>query len=176
MKTKRLFISMLVMALIPFSASAKIWRVNNQSNYNGTNSWGNNYGGTAAYPVFKQINQAVGWSGVVANDTLHVEGSSSTYDAAIITKKLVIIGPGYFLSLNPKVSNTTYDARVKNVEFQTGSANSQLIGVNLVDEGSGGPGWIEIRVNGVTIKRCRIEKGIRFGTLISDVYILINVL
>ena len=86
-------------------ANAKIWRVNNKSNFNGTSLYGDNFGGTSTYPVFKEINDGVNWANVNDNDTLYVEGSTSVYAAASITKKLVVIGPGYFLSENPKTSN-----------------------------------------------------------------------
>lgn len=54
------------MALLSISAEAKIWRVNSQSNYNGSTLFGENFGGTPAYPVFKQINQATNHSRIIS--------------------------------------------------------------------------------------------------------------
>ena len=51
-KTQLLFMAVIITAtLFTQQASAKIWRVNNQSNYNATkNLWGDNFGGTQSYP------------------------------------------------------------------------------------------------------------------------------
>tara|TARA_R110002020_G_scaffold259768_3_gene473896 strand:+ start:47289 stop:48386 length:1098 start_codon:yes stop_codon:yes gene_type:complete len=156
------------------SVHAKIWRVNNQSNYDNTISWGENYGGTPAYPVFKQINEAVANANVMDGDTLHIEGSSLVYDVATVTKRLVIIGPGYFLTENPKVANTTYDARIGYISFEEGSQNSELIGISIINNGSSSHGRVYIRVNDITVKRCKIRYGIEFGSSLIDTYILQN--
>ena len=153
---------------------AKIWRVNNQSNYDNTTAWGDNYGGTPAYPVFKQINEAVANANVMDGDTLHIEGSSLVYSVATITKRLVIIGPGYFLTENSKVANSTYDARIGYVNFEEGSQNSELIGVSVINNGSSSHGKVYIRVNDIKIKRCKIRYGIEFGSNLNDTYILQN--
>lgn len=150
---------------------AKIWRINNQSNYNNTTQWGENFGGTPTYPVFKQINEAIANANVVAGDTLHVEGSPLVYSNAIITKKLVIIGPGYFLTENAKVSNNTYDAKIGSITFNTGSEFSQVIGMNIEGSGISTTGTIYVNVNDITIKRCKIDRDIEFATLLVDVYI-----
>jgi len=105
--------------LLTIQADAKIWRVNNNSNYNGTTLWGDNYAGTSSYPVFKQITDAVA-SNLVSStngDTLYVEGSTITYTGVSITKKLIIIGPGYFLNENPKVSSDILSANLDNITF-----------------------------------------------------------
>ena len=173
MKTKITFALMLLSAFfLSLPGYAKIWRVNNQSNYNNTTLWGQNYGGTTTYPVFKQINQAIAWAGLIAGDTIHVEGSTAIYETATITKKVVIIGPGYFLAENPKVFNTTYDARLGRINFNVGSQDSQLIGMNMIPDGSS-PG-VYINTDGITIKRCRIERRIFLASGLADVYILQN--
>ena len=94
-QTHLLFAAVLVAALLfTQQASAKIWRVNNKSNYDGANYWGDNFGGTQGYPVFVQINQAVPLA--ASGDTIYVEASSIVYNKADIDRKLVIIGSGYF--------------------------------------------------------------------------------
>lgn len=175
MKTKQLFFWFVVTTTFCSQmAQATIWRVNSQSNYNNSSQWGENYGGSSSYPVFKQINDAVNWNAVQANDSIYVEGSAVIYDDAVITKKLVIIGPGYFLSENPKVSNNTYDAKIGRVTFSTGSENSQIIGMNVINDGNSADGYVYVNVNGITVKRCRMERGVKFATLLNDVYILQN--
>lgn len=163
-----------VFLLLPKNVYAKIWRVNSQSNYNNTTNWGENYGGTPSYPVFKHINEAVANANVIAGDTLHIEGSTVIYNDAIITKKLVIIGPGYFLTENTNVSNTTYDAKIGWIQFNAGSEFSQLIGMNIINDGNSSDGKVFINVNDITVKRCKMERGVQFGTLLTDVYILQN--
>ncbi|WP_153798154.1 hypothetical protein [Foetidibacter luteolus] len=157
------------------TANATVWRVNNTSNYNGTSLFGENLGGTASYPVFQQINQAIGWASVSAGDTLHVEGSSIVYAAANITKKLILIGPGYFLTENPNTSNNVLDAKLATVVFTSTSGGSQLIGFNVVYNSNTG-NRIYIQASNILIKRCRIERSITLGDnySISDIAIIQN--
>lgn len=176
MKTKLFFLNIAVLCtafLFSVTLEAQIWRVNNESNYDGATSFGENFGGTPSFPVFKEINQAVAYPNVVAGDTLHIEGSPDLYANATITKQLVIIGPGYFLTENPDVSNDTYDARIGWMSFETGSEGSQVIGMNFVF-GNSLAGTVYIEVDGITIKRCRIERDIDFASQLNDVYILQN--
>lgn len=170
-----LFVATTVFAIIITQSSfAKIWRINNHSNYDGSTLWGDNFGGTAAYPVFTQINQAVAFGIVNNGDTLHVEGSTVTYAGATVTKRLVIIGTGYFLSNNPNVSNNVLETNIAFVTFNAGSENSQLIGVSLVNAGNTADRDVYINVNGITVKRCKIEGQIQIGYPLSDVYVLQN--
>ena len=90
-KNHLLLAAVIVAALTVQTANAKIWRVNNRSNYNSTtSSYGDNLGGTSSYPVFAQINQAVGWAGLNDGDTLYVEGSTSIYADAALSRKIVL--------------------------------------------------------------------------------------
>lgn len=176
MKTKKLLfiIAAFAASLFTLQANAKIWRVNNQSNYNGSTKWGDNFGGTAAYPVFKEINQVVAFGIVNDGDTIHVEGSTVNYDGATITKKLVIIGAGYFLTENPKTNNNTLETKVRYVSFNTNSEGSQVIGIHMIHGGNSADGIIYVNVSGITVKRCLIEQTVKFGFSLSDVYILQN--
>jgi hypothetical protein len=178
MKTNQLFFNMVVLCTaLLFSVMAvaqTTWRVNNQSNYDGATNFGENYGGTPSFPVFKQINDAVAYPNVIAGDTLHIEGSTIKYSDATITKQLVIIGPGYFLTENTKVSNNTYDAKINRIVFDTGSEFSQVIGMNLASSTSSTSGRIQNKVNNITIKRCRIERDIAFDTELNGFFILQN--
>ena len=163
-----------ILSLFCQQASAKIWRVNNRSNYNGASLYGDNFGGTAAYPVFAQINQAVTFGIVNNGDTLHIEGSTTNYAFATITKKLVIIGTGYFLTQNPNVSNSVLESNIARISFNDGSEGSQLMGVNMVSSGNTADRDIYINVNNILVKRCRIEGNIVFGFPLTDAYIIEN--
>lgn len=79
-------IALFVIALIALNANAKIWRVNNSPFR------------TADYIALQDAIEAS-----AAGDTIYVEGSSIVYgEPVFISKKLHIIGPGYFLSDNPE--------------------------------------------------------------------------
>src|ERR1044072_2703502 len=153
-------------------AHAKIWRVNNKSNYNGTSLYGDNFGGTASYPVFAQVNQAVGWAGVNNNDTVYVEGSTTVYGAASLTKKLTLIGTGFFLTENPKTTNDQMESKINQVAFNV--EGCRVIAMNIVNNGNSADGKVYVNTNGCIIKRCRIERGVQFATSLTDVYILEN--
>ncbi len=176
MKKKQLLFTVIAAVAICFTqqVDAKIWRVNNLSNYDGSTLWGDNFGGTPAYPVFNQVNQAVAFGIVNDGDTIHVEGSTITYGFAIITKHLVIIGTGYLLTDNPKTSNNVLESKIARIYFNAGSENSQVIGMDVVSAGNGSDRYVYVNVNGITVKRCRIEGGIEFGFPLADVYILEN--
>ena len=177
MKTKTLLFSAAIctaLFLTSMLQAQTTWRVNNQSNYNGSTEFGDNYGGSPSFPVFKEINEAVAYPNVVAGDTLHIEGSTIDYANAIITKQLVIIGPGYFLNENTNVSNNTYEAKIGSITFNSGSEFSQVIGMNVVNNGTSATGTINLNVNEITVKRCRIARDIDFGSGLSGFYILQN--
>jgi hypothetical protein len=165
-----MMMTLIILLVSGLQAEAKIWRVNNKSNYNGSTLWGDNLGGTAAFPVFEQIDQAI--IPAANDDTIHVEGSTVTYDIATITKRLVIIGTGYYLTDNPATNNNTLQSNIKRIIVN--AANTQIIGLNVVNAGSSLDAIVYVNVNGVTVKRCRIEGYVRFETLLSDVYILQN--
>jgi hypothetical protein len=168
-------LSLLVTVLLfAYQVNAKTWRVNNQSNYDGTTNFGENYGGTPSFPVFSQINEAVAYPNVTDGDTLHIEGSNLAYASATISKQLTIIGPGYFLTENEKVSNDTFDARIGNIRFNSGSEFSELIGMTIIYNNSNSDGIIYVNVNDITIKRCHILKSVYLQTQLEKVFILQN--
>lgn len=83
---KLIFFTLCFTALTTFSASAKIWRVNNNTAIN------------ADYSDFQ-----LALTNTPAGDTLYVEGSQTAYTNATNTafclyKKLTILGPGYFFA------------------------------------------------------------------------------
>jgi hypothetical protein len=170
MKTTRLLLfAVLLMLLFAQRAHAKVWRVNTNSNYNGTSLWGDNFGGTSANPVFKQLSDANS-SNLVSStvgDTIHLEGSSVDYAAVTITKNLVIISPGYLLNENTNVSNNLLSARLDYITFNSDSLGSLLLGVYVY-----GFYGVTINVSNITIKRCRIDRSVTLANAISDILIL----
>ncbi|TDD94944.1 hypothetical protein [Flavobacterium cellulosilyticum] len=169
MKNSKLLLTTTAVAVLMMCYSpsqAKIWRVNKGSNYNGTTLFGNNFGGTAAYPVFKELDQVVGssgWGSFTVGDTIHMEGSTAgIYDIATVVKRCVIIGPGYFLGDNSKTSNDLYEAKIVRINFNTGSAGSVVMGMNVVDNGNTAHGYIQIAADNIMVRRCRIERSVYF--------------
>ncbi|MFS8083202.1 MAG: hypothetical protein ACMG51_07100, partial [Ginsengibacter sp.] len=136
-------IALLVIVTISNGAYAKIWRLNNN---------GNNQipAITADFPTSTTLQQAHDNAIVASGDTLHVEQSPTTYGACVFTKRLVVIGPGYFLSSNPNTQvNTSFGATVGNLTFYTaGGASSQVFGLTT--------GNVYMGVNNLLIARCNI--------------------
>lgn len=173
---KQTIIAMLITTIaLGLRADAKIWRVNKISNYiqNSTTNYGSNVGGSLDYPVFKEITDAVAYTAVNDNDTLHIENYNGLYNNAIITKKLIIIGPGYFLNQNTNVSNITDQPGIRGIRFNPGSAGSQLIGMNIIQSNNASDD-IQIAVSNIIIKRCYILRSIYIANNLSNIQILQN--
>ena len=120
MKTKFLLLS--TMLVLSFTANATKWRVNNNSGVDAD---------------FTTAQEAV--DGAEAGDTLYFEGSSSHYGNLTTTKKLTIIGPGYFLSdsENTICKDNILPAELGKVEFSV-ETSSNLQGVEVISKSSAG--------------------------------------
>ncbi len=117
---------LLAFVFIALAADARIWRVNN------------NVGINADFTTFFD---AVNSSTVVAGDTLYFEPSTTDYqtNSVNVTKRLVMIGPGYFLDPsnafspgNPGLQVTTADVRIGFFRLEAGAAGSKFIGLSIV--------------------------------------------
>lgn len=100
-------------------SQAKIWRVNNTPGVNAD---------------FNEINTAITDSRVQNDDTLYIEGSATNYSNFTLSKRLVIIGNGYFLSGSGGNSGLQYNAYPSNVNgsimFDSTGSGSQIIGLS----------------------------------------------
>lgn len=161
----RLLLVAVAAACITLPANAKIWRVNN----NATGTYGDNMGGTVTFPVFKQLAEVNSSNLVVPGDTIHLEGSATVYDNATLAKRLIIIGPGYFLNENPNVSTNVLPSTVSYLTYNNGTQGSQLIGVHV--QHSFGIG---INTSNILIKRCKIDYDVTLTFEISDIRIIQN--
>lgn len=66
------------------------------------------------------------------NDTIYMEGSATNYEGATIGKPLTIVGPGFFLSENPKTqANNTSAVIDSEITFTSGSEGSTIMGCFL---------------------------------------------
>ncbi len=141
---KVIFTSIVLAGLAATEAEAKIWRVNNQG-----------YGAD-----FTQINDAINDPNVLAGDTLHIEGSSVVYDYATITKSMTIIGPGYFLSQNPKTSTNNLEAICRRIYLNEGAQGTIVYGLSFHENDSYG---IDLNASNLTVKRCKFPNRINVG-------------
>lgn len=112
MKTKASVLVLILFACITL-LPASVWRISNV---------------TGAGAHFTQINTANASSMVIAGDTLYIEPSPVIYSAATITKRLTVIGSGYFLSENPQTQANPVMTNINGFTFSTGSSGSVLMG------------------------------------------------
>ncbi len=146
---KYFLLPLLTAILFTQQSQAKIWRVNNI------------VGVTAD---FTSISDAVNSTSVLSGDTIHLESSPSGYGGCVLTKRLVILGSGYFLTENaplipnPKTENNTNPSAIGNINFNPGSKGSVIAGVQI-------QGFAVVQDSLITIQRCY---------LFNDCYILDN--
>ncbi len=121
-------------------AEATVWRVNN----NGTT-----YVQYSGQQVFSDLAYAI--ATVSSGDTLHIEASPTTYNSSPIhiTKKLVIIGPGYSfggVTGNSNLQANHNEAKIGPLFFDAGAEYSVYTGITQV-------GQLHIRANNISVKR-----------------------
>lgn len=151
---KKMFILLLGFSAILFSnqTQAKVWRINNNAGVNAD---------------FNSISTAIGSASVVNNDTLYVEASATAYGGFTLSKRLVIIGTGYFLSganSNTGLQANPYSSSLNGgaIIFDSTGTGSTIIGMDNF--------WMGIGPNNgsatdnITITRCNFNGvGIYYG-------------
>lgn len=106
---------MIMAALSQFLAAQHLHRVNN------------NPGFSVTYTTLQAAVDAAS-----NGDTIYMEGSTTGYDGAIITKKVTIIGPGFFLNENPKTQANRLGAEfISSITFDNGSEGSCMMGITF---------------------------------------------
>ena len=109
------FLLLSVAATLTCSLSfAKIWRVNN------------NIGITANFTTLQAAHD-----GAATSDTLYLESSPTSYGALTSTKKLAIIGTGYFLDVNPGLQAFALPSKVDGITLNAGSEGTSIEGLSL---------------------------------------------
>lgn len=129
-----------VLLLTHFPSKATVWRVNNN---------GAPYVQYTGQQVFSDLAFAIATAS--AGDTLHIEASPTVYNTSAIhiTKKLIIIGPGYLFGGTNGNSNLQANHNVSKVStlyFDAGSEYSVYMGITQV-------GILYVRASNITIKR-----------------------
>ncbi|MGI4883969.1 MAG: hypothetical protein ACRYFR_03310 [Janthinobacterium lividum] len=141
-------------------AKATTFRVNNNLATNG------------GQRIFNSLTAAHASTNVQAGDTLLVEGSGTDYAGFTCTKKLVIIGPGYFLTQNGQNQANALGASVQGIAFNAGSEGSAIIGLTFA---TGASNYVpSISVNDITIMRCYLSYGISIVSTITRMLVLQN--
>lgn len=142
---KQLSLSILFCGLIlnTNSVQATIWRLNN------SNGGSLNPAIQASFPTATTLQQAHDQSDVQNGDTIHVEQSTATYGPLVMTKKLVLIGPGYFLDKNPQTQvNGSYGATVGAITMDAPSCSgSVLTGLTITGNVNMGSSKLTLRRN-----------------------------
>jgi hypothetical protein len=120
------------------TAHAKVWRVNNNAGVS-TN--------------FTTLAAAIANPSVVNGDTLYVESSATSYDVVTLTKRLVIIGPGYNLSGaggNTGLQFNSNTATLGSVSLDSLASGSTFLGVTIT-------AFINSNVDNITFARCSLN-------------------
>jgi hypothetical protein len=110
---------------------AKIWRVNNNS------------GVTADFTALQAAHD-----GASSGDTIYLESSPTSYGGLNCTKKLAIIGTGYFLDQNTDLQAFTLPSHVSGISFNAGSQGSSVEGLSF-----DGNGISIYSVNDIVVRR-----------------------
>ncbi|WP_153800571.1 hypothetical protein [Foetidibacter luteolus] len=107
-------VSTLLAVLVINCTYAKIWRVNN------------NAGIAADFTTL-----AAAQEGASAGDTLHIEPSATNYGSITLTKRLVIIGTGYYLNENPNTQAIKQSSLVNSITLYSGASGSVIMGLDF---------------------------------------------
>jgi len=133
MKKTTLLLTTLLTAFA-FVSSAKIWRVGINSTVG------------ADYTTIQSAHDAAN-----SGDTVHVmpfPSGSTPYGDLICTKKLIMIGNGYFLSLNPNTQAYPVTSQLNKIDFAPGSDGSVVTGMTII-----GDMTIQDGVNNINVLR-----------------------
>ncbi len=136
---KHLLLVVFFCGLLTIPLMATTYRVNNRLLDN------------AATKVYSTIQGA--YDAASDGDTIMLEGSPDIYTSTFqFKKKLIIKGPGFFLSENPGISANKLPAVISSISFYEGSKGSALIGVTLSS-----PIYFFTGSGDITFRRCHIS-------------------
>lgn len=147
---QRIILFSFLLFFICSSLNATVWHVNRNSALGGD---------------FTQVSTAMSSASVLADDTLYVYGASSDYTSVILTKRLTIIGPGYFLDQNTGLQQNPMSAHIPSFTFSTGSEGSLVAGLQF--------NFLSFNAGNCVVQRCRTTQGVsvnRANCIISQCY------
>ncbi len=141
MKKVITFFSLSIGILISTSLQAKIWRVNN----------------TGLAADFTTLQQAHDDALVLAGDTIHLEPSVSSYGSLNAYKRLIIIGPGYYLAQNFGLQANVTPALVDDIHLDPTSDATVITGITINN--------VFINASNVIFMRNRVINRVTLSTL-----------
>jgi hypothetical protein len=94
-------------------------------------------------------NLADAHAAAVSGDTILINGSTITYPTITVTKRLTLIGTGYFLNENSGLQANTEASKVNSVRLSSGSDNSVVQGLHIVN-------GISLGASKLLVERCYI--------------------
>jgi hypothetical protein len=115
---KKITILSIAAILLALNVNAKVWRVSNRV-----------INGLTVNADFTTLQAAI--DGASAGDTLYLMGSPSSYGSGSFNKKLVVIGPGYWLDQNDSTQAVQNHAQVANLSFNDGSQGTIVSGLYI---------------------------------------------
>lgn len=118
------------------TVSAKVWRVNNNAGVSRD---------------FAELSTAVASAAVQNGDTLYIEGSATAYTSVILTKRLVVIGTGYFLSENTGLQANVNDAFISTIFLDSLASGSKFYGIHTTVM------YTNSNTDDITISRCKLQ-------------------
>jgi hypothetical protein len=131
MKRRTIISWMLALAFAGTTVQATILRVNQYAQAG------------AGYTTLQAAHNAAS-----TGDTIYVE--PGIYSSLAISKRLVIIGPGYFLGQNPETPTGAGTAKINSITFNLGSQYSMISGLTILDR-------ITIKASYITVQKCYVN-------------------
>jgi hypothetical protein len=133
---KTLQLSVIIMVLANSLLAQTIRRVNASPGVSGVN-------------IYNSIQAA--HDAAVAGDTIYIEPTGINSGILDCSKRLIIVGNGYFLALNSETPENKTPSLVERINFLAGSENSTVTGLEFTDATSA-----MVHRSNITITRCKI--------------------
>ena len=143
-------------------ANANVFRVNNLLTTD------------KAQKIFNTVKEAHDAAEVLAGDTLMIEGTSKIHANIVITKRLVLIGPGFLLNENPETQANVAPALFSKITVNASAAGSIFIGLTFAETSSANR--FEIEAPNVIVMRCYSPYDIILLNGANNVQIIQNLL
>lgn len=132
----------------------------------------NNVESDPAKGIYASLQECHDDAAVQPGDVILVEGSTKLYEGLTCSKRLTIMGTGYFLTENQQTSANGLPARVRGIQLNPGAEGTVLIGlffdtINSTNEPV-------VNTNDIVIQRCFLNNGIRIMASINSLVIIQN--
>ncbi|MCD4730558.1 MAG: hypothetical protein K8R74_08150 [Bacteroidales bacterium] len=135
------YVLLLILSIIGWCAisHATVWRLNNIP------------GVDADFTI--DLQDAI--DNVTSGDTIYVEQSPFSYGSAVISKKIILIGAGYWLSENDTTQASIEHSMVEELVFNPGSEGSEITGLHCYKVFPDKTSWqvITIYTDNISIRR-----------------------